>query len=280
MKTWIKTMIIATIILIIIGCNSPSGIKESEIAECEKLDRIPKISCYTDLAVKNNDTSVCLNLEESKINICIHNTAINKKDASYCEDLVGEGLELANSKSSCILGVARVSGDASLCKTDYCIEEVALATLNEDVCEASELNLNKEHCYLEVAQKKDDHSICEKAGDFRKYCYARFSPNPLVVKCEKIIQESDDYYKQFLNAACSDDDDCTKIQPLQSCWACVSKSIDSEKISDFWSIFNEEECYFNEEECYEFDEFSYGCPSVATWCGCIDGTCQTSYNFQ
>lgn len=84
--------------------------------------------------------------------------------------------------------------------------------------------------------------------------------------CQEIINDSDNYYKSFLNANCLNNDDCIKISPLNSCGACVSSSINITKVDGFNEQFQSKECLN-----------TGGCPAVVMYCECVNATCKMHY---
>ena len=72
--------------------------------------------------------------------------------------------------------------------------------------------------------------------------------------------------------SCESNDDCVVVDDIvgSGCGSCVHKS--AENVSQELFVLREE--YISRGEDCE----SFSCPAIATWCGCINNTCQDSFS--
>ncbi len=128
--------------------------EENYISYCKSLPEKDRPVCFYNAAIENNDTAICNNIDKeengiSYSNLCkdmvISDKAIKKRDENICEQVAGK-----EQRDGCYMGVARSTGNESLCENvddkEYCYLAVALSTKNEKLCERVSED-KKDYCY-------------------------------------------------------------------------------------------------------------------------------------
>lgn len=159
------------------------AIKRNDILVCDKMpETFAKSTCYDHMAHFKKDVSICDKIQDEEDRYycyLLYDKDAEKIDLLFCEKLKNKGLQvwcreeyylreairqqdpllcdkiLLNprlSKNSCLIQVARVKGDLSICEN---------------------FSADKDGCYLEIAQVKQDSLICAKIiNDYQKnFCY-------------------------------------------------------------------------------------------------------------
>ena len=130
---------------------------------CALLHGVGQQKCYQQLAGNTKDISWCKGDQ-----ICISNAARISEDLSLCDILNNE-----ERRGGCY---AWIKKDASFCKgrnRGNCVENIAIATLNFELCKSIGSRIYRNSCYIGVAKGIKDDSICEfiQEEHRKKDCY-------------------------------------------------------------------------------------------------------------
>lgn len=159
-------------------CFNSAAQKKKDPNLCEKISiqssdpkSDSKDNCYSNVAEALLKPELCAKIQkvsgDGSKNTCYLNIATKTKNIDLCNNLIGQYS-------------IDINGAQVLVNKDFCIQNVAMQTLDGSLCEKISLkvhNLNKiplnvstQTCYAFVGQNSKNATLCEKAGALKSAC--------------------------------------------------------------------------------------------------------------
>ncbi len=162
--TYIVSIFSIILVILVYGCTPNEFVKHKEQIRqdpsfCKSYSGEEKDWCYAFAAEILADPEPCSNIVSNTIiKECFEEVAPEINDPQKCEKL-----PTTDEKNSCNTNVARVRKDVSYCdkihgENYYCFSVVAVATLNESLCEDST-------CIATIAASKNKPDLCKEIPD-------------------------------------------------------------------------------------------------------------------
>jgi len=161
------------------NCYKSVAIREKDEKICEEINSNSntKTECIMDVAIKTKNVDLCSEIILSKrahIDLCIRNVALEAENYSFCEKIItDQAYSRCYSELALNFGVSKICTEAKRTELqrlpyegkEYCLEEFAIGTEDESVCDEISQSALKEKCKEEVELAiicKDNDGICDE----------------------------------------------------------------------------------------------------------------------
>lgn len=154
-----------------------------------------KDTCYAELAIEQDDQTLCSNITSIQTSDYCNTQFIKLQNPDMCETLntdywtyncyshfaVNDSslCDFVKEPGQCYLDHAIEQNSSAMCydsnDVDYCLYQIATATLNLDLCKELE-SVNKYTCQIKIAVALNDTSICDNlGGTWSEHCMERIA---------------------------------------------------------------------------------------------------------